>query len=258
MVEKHANGYVKEWYNDMEGLLLLPSSLLLLLCWKCQRRRQLSKSRRRKQKNSGRRHEEEKERWERKQRTELEEKEKTVRSVTVRGRRGTAGGINTLNVNHRHLAAKEREVETEMWDIRRGDRVREWVRMTKVDRMMEGSREEKAGRNIGLMSRKGERQIQMILCVYILKAFLFIWLKIVKVMGFSCSDGSVCVWKGDWGRQGVKTDKSCQLAVLPRNLLTASLSCLKQHSFTEKQWAAITPFFLGWGLTDKSQRSVYN
>lgn len=105
------------------------------------------------------------------------------------GRRGTAGGINTLNVNHRHLAAKEREVETEMQDIRRGDRVREWVRMTKVDRMME-ERKKLEG---GLMSKKRERQIQMLLCVYVLKAFLFIWLKIVRVMGFLCSDGSVCV-----------------------------------------------------------------
>lgn len=29
------------------------------------------------------------------------------------GRRRTAGGINTLNVDRRHLAAKEREVHTE-------------------------------------------------------------------------------------------------------------------------------------------------
>lgn len=122
---------------DEEGLtwwhgwvLHPPPFLLVSEWWKCQQRRKLSKRHRGRQKNSGRRR---RHKW-------LKEKEKPWEwgaSVKVGGKRGAAGGINTSNVNHRHLAEKEREVETETWDIRRCDRVGEWMSKTKVDRMME-------------------------------------------------------------------------------------------------------------------------
>lgn len=40
-------------------------------------------------------------------RSEAEREGETVRNAVVGGTRGTAGAINTLNVNHRHLAGGE-------------------------------------------------------------------------------------------------------------------------------------------------------
>lgn len=69
-------------------------------------------------------------------------------------------------------------------------------------------------------------------------AFLFIWLELVRVVGFPCSCACVrvCVSESAGGRRRVKTDKSCQLAVLPHNLLTAFLSSKKKNKEEEERF----------------------
>lgn len=225
----------REPYGDTDGLLHPPPSLLLLQCWKCQWQRRLSESHRRRQKNSGRRHEEESELGKEKAKCQAEREGGTMRSVMVGGRRGTAGGINTLNVNCRHLAAKEREVEREMWDIR-GDRVREWVSVTQEDRMMRRKRSMNSLKEEKESWKEGgadEVQIQCnpgesgCLCPYSCLIYF--------VHECNCLDGAgrVCVvgTNEECGRHRVKTDKSCQFAVLPHNQLTTPPSTKKQYGF---------------------------